>query len=110
MTEEHPGSDRLVDFTVLIRQLFWVAVVLGGVAVAGAVVQGLVQGLTFAILGQWAALWLLGLVVAAAVAVAAHSFGGAGRARRRGERLSSDDVGALPVLPERPRAPRERDD
>lgn len=103
-----PG--RLIDFTALVRGLFWAAVVLGGLAVAGAVVQGLVQGLTFAILLQWATLWLLGLVVAAAALVAAHALRGAGRARRRGERLSSDDVGALPVLPEHPRGRRERDD
>lgn len=107
MVTDHPGrqqpSDRLVDFTTLVRQLFWVGVVLGGVVVTGAVLEGLLRGLTFGVLVQWATVWVLALVVTAAVLVAVHALGGAGRARRRGERLSSDDVGALPVLPERPR-------
>lgn len=105
---------RLVDFPALVRRLFWVAVVLGGVAVAGAVLQGLLRGLTFGVLLLWGTLWVVGMVVAGAVTAALHAVGGAGRARRRGERLASRDVGAMPTLPSRPpprdgRGDRRRD-
>lgn len=93
MRREEP---RLVDFQKLVTRLFWTAVVLGAVAVTGATIQGLVSGLTFAVLLQWGALFALALVVIGAGLLAVHAIGGAKRARARGERLTSEGVGLVP--------------
>lgn len=93
------GDRQLLDFSRLVRRLFWTAVSLAAVAVAGATVQGLVSGLTFSVLGQWAALFAVVLIVAWAAVIAIHAAGGARRARRRGERLSGDDVRLVPPAP-----------
>ena len=90
------GDQALLDFAKLVRRLFWIAVVLAAVAVAGAVIQGLVAGLTFGVLVQWGALYAVAVVVVGAITIAVHALRGAGRARQRGERLSSDDVGLIP--------------
>ena len=90
------GDQALLDFAKLVRRLFWIAVVLAAVAVAGAVIQGLVAGLTFEVLVQWGALYAVVVVVVGAATIAVHALRGAGRARQRGERLSSEDVGLIP--------------
>ena len=63
---------------------------------AGATIQGLLQGLTFAVLLQWGAIFGVVFVVVGAGLVALHAVGGARRARSRGQRLTSDDVGFTP--------------
>lgn len=78
------------------RLLGGVVLPVAGIALAGAVVDGAVRGLTFALLGRWAGLFVVGVVLGAAVATALHALGGAGRAGARGERLSSPDVGIAP--------------
>ena len=88
--------DRLVDFRLVVTRLFWAAVVLAAGAVVGATVQGVIRGLTFAVLVQWAALFALAFVIVGAALIAAHAIGGARAARRRGERLGSDDIGLTP--------------
>jgi hypothetical protein len=97
--DHEPG--RLIDFPTLATRLFWTAVILGAVAVAGATIQGLVFGLTFAVLLQWGALFLVTFVVIGAGVIAVHAVGGARRARERGERLTSDDVGLVPPKADR---------
>ena len=92
------GDDetQLIDFRTVVTRLFWTAVVLGAVAVVGAAVQGWASGLTFAVLLRWGALFALAFVVIGAGIVAVSAVGGARRARRRGERLTSEDVRLIP--------------
>ena len=94
--EPSDDQDRLVDFRVVVRRLFWAAVVLAAGAVVGATVQGVIRGLTFAVLVQWTALFALAFVIVGAGLLAAHAIGGARAARRRGERLASNDIGLAP--------------
>lgn len=86
----------LVDFSVIPRRLQSVAGVVGGLALIGCVVDGALNGLTFALMGRWAGVFVVGLVAGTAVLTALHAVGGADRASRRGQRLASPDVGLSP--------------
>lgn len=89
-------DEPLVDFDAVPRALrLAVGLITVGVLV-GAVVDGLLRGLTFQTLGRWAGIYVVVLVLVAAVVTAVHALRGAGRAGSRGERLTSDDVGLLP--------------
>lgn len=104
------GDEPLLDLRPLGRRLFWIAVVLAALAVAGAVAEGLLAGLTFGVLLSWGARWAAAVVLAGAVVVAISALGGARRASKRGERLGSDDVRLTPSRPLTPRSWRERGD
>lgn len=97
-------GEALVDFTGLAGRVGMTALVLGAFVFVGVVVEGLASGLTFGLMLRWAAIFLALLLLATAVLAATSAFGGANRAQRRGERLSSDDVKLLPP----PRRPGER--
>ena len=90
-----PEQARLA-FAPLARRLRRSAAVLAVVALAGLVVHGLLRGLSFGVMGLWAGLFVVGLVLVAAVLVALHALHGTATAQARGERLSGDDVGLLP--------------
>lgn len=93
---EQPPESPLVDFGEMPRRLQSVAGVAGAVALVGCVVDGALNGLTFALMGRWAGVFGIGLVAGMAVMTAVHALGGADRAGKRGERLSSPDVGLSP--------------
>lgn len=86
----------LVDFLELRSRLGGVLIPIAGLSLLGAIVDGAVRGLTFALLGTWFGIFVLGSVVGVAVTTALHAARGADRANRRGERLSSPDVGLAP--------------
>jgi hypothetical protein len=90
------GEDGVLDFGALAGRLRTAAAVLGVFAVGGVIVDGLRSGLEFAMMVRWAAAFVLGMVVVAAVLVALHALRGADTAQRRGESLSGPDVGLVP--------------
>lgn len=98
MTEEAPRepADRRADLAPLGTRLRSVATWLALGTLVAIVVDGMVRGLDFTRMGLWLSVFAVCLLVAAAVTVAIHALRGAGAAGRRGERLSSDDVGLLP--------------
>ena len=91
-----PDHEPLVDFDALRGRVGGVLVPLAGLSLLGAVVDGAIRGLTFALLGRWAGIFILVTIFAIAVLTAMHALAGAGRAERRGERLASPDVGLSP--------------
>ncbi|CAN5362216.1 hypothetical protein BH23ACT9_BH23ACT9_16350 [soil metagenome] len=93
---DQPDPPPLVDFDALPRRLQTVAGVVGALALVGCVVDGALNGLTFALMARWAGLFVVGLLLGMAVMTALHALGGADRAGVRGERLSSPDVGLSP--------------
>ena len=95
MTADHQ-RDQLVDFTGLPQRLRGLLAVLGALAVLGCIVDGVLNGLTFALMGRWFGLFLIAAVLVIAVATALHAMSAADRAQRRGQRLSSPDVGLTP--------------
>ena len=90
-----PGTP-LVDFTAAWARLRVATVVLAALALLGCVVDGVLHGLTFELMGRWAGLFVVALLATTAVVTALHALGGAGRAGQRGERLSAPDVGLSP--------------
>ena len=94
--EPQPDPPPLVDFAVIPRRLQSVAGIVGGLALLGCVVDGVINGLTFALMGRWFGIFVLGMVAGVAVLTALHAAGGADRAGRRGDRLSAPDVGLSP--------------
>lgn len=95
------GDDRgkLLDYHELARWLATAALVLGGGAFTGVVVQGVLQGLRFRLMARWLALFVVAFLVTAALLTAFHALRGAYRARARGKRLGGDDIGFLPRRP-----------
>ncbi len=91
-----PDGSPLVDFGPVPRRLQTVGGVLAALSLLGCVVDGVLNGLTFALMGRWVGIFVVTMVGAAAVTTALHALGGADRAGRRGERLSSVDVGIAP--------------
>lgn len=89
-------EEPLVDFGAVPRRLQSVTGVVGALALLGCVIDGALNGLTFALMGRWVGIFVVGMVAGMAVATALHALGGADRAGRRGERLSSPDVGLSP--------------
>jgi len=98
-------AGALLDFRPLAARLQTVAGVLALATLVAIVVDGLRNGLSFAIMGRWIGLFVAVLLVAAAVSVALHALSGLGAAGRRGERLAGDDVRLLPPVPTRRRRP-----
>ncbi|MGH8910735.1 MAG: hypothetical protein ACRD0K_30630 [Egibacteraceae bacterium] len=96
MTGERRHEAALVDFRRLAGRLRGAAGLLGVVAVAGVIVDGLRSGLTFAVMVRWMGVFVLGMLVVTAVLVALHALRGADAAARRGESLSRPDVGLVP--------------
>lgn len=90
------GPSRPVDFSALARRLQTVAGVLGVLALGGAILEGLLSGLTFAVLITWAVGYVAAVLLVAGVLVALHAYRGADAAQRHGRRLSGPDVGLLP--------------
>lgn len=86
----------LVDFSIVPRRLRTAAGVLAAVTLGGCIVDGALRGLTFQLMGRWAGAFAVTFLIAAAVITALHAAVGADRASRRGERLSSPDVGITP--------------
>lgn len=99
--ERAPGP--LLDFRPLAVRLQAVAGVLAVATLVAIVVDGLRNGLSFAIMGRWIGLFVAVVLVVAAVSVAVHALAGLGAAGRRGERLGSDDVRMAPPVPRRRR-------
>ena len=89
-------DDKLIDIAALAVRLRYVAGGLAVLALVGAVVDGLRNGLTFSLLARWIALLAFFLVIAAALLVAIQALRGAGHAARRGQRLAGRDVGLIP--------------
>lgn len=86
----------LVDFEELRSRVGGVLIPIAGLSLLGAIIDGAIRGLTFALLGRWFGIFVLGSVLGVAIATALHAARGADRANRRGERLSSPDVGLAP--------------
>lgn len=102
MGAENTDDERgIVDYGPLAGRLGTAAAILAALAFVGVVVEGVRSGLTFALMFRWAALFVVAFLLVAAVQTAGHALGGAGRAQRRGERLSGPGVGLVP--PRRPR-------
>lgn len=91
-----PADERLLDFAALRARVGNVLIPVAGIALVGAIVEGLLRGLTFGLLGRWFGIFVVASVLGVAVVTALHAAGGADRAGRRGERLSGDDVGLAP--------------
>jgi hypothetical protein len=96
VSPDEPSEKLLVDFPRLAARLRVAVVVLGILALAGAVGEGLISGLTFAVLIRWGSGFLAALLVSSAVLTALSAYRGADTAQRRGERLSGEDVGLVP--------------
>jgi hypothetical protein len=75
------------------------ALALGALAFVAVVVQGLQEGLSFRLMGNWLAVYVGVYLLAAGVVTAVHALRGARRARRQGDRLGSTDIGLLPRRP-----------
>jgi hypothetical protein len=93
---EPPPTSSSGDLGRLGRWLRTVAIGLIFVAVLAAVIDGLVRGLTFAVLARWAGVYLAAWLIVSAAVVAIDAARRASAAQRRGERLSDDDVGLIP--------------
>ncbi len=100
-------EQSLVDFTVVGSRLRPVAGVLALGALAGVVVEGLTEGLTFGVMVRWAGILVAAVLVVAALLTAFSALRGMARASQRGERLASPDVGLKP--PARRRRPPPSD-
>lgn len=87
---------RIADFPPLAARLRGLAAVLGVATLLAMVVDGVLRGLSFGSMVLWVSVYVVCLVVTAAVTVAVHALRGADTAQRRGERLSGDDVGLMP--------------
>lgn len=94
VADEQPRP--LVDFSDVPGRLQTSAGIIAALVVIGCVVDGALNGLTFALMGKWAGLFAVLMLAATAVVTAFHALGGADRADKRGERLSSPDVGISP--------------
>lgn len=95
MSDEHPGPrGPLAALASLAARLQTVAGVCGVLALGGAVVEGLVAGLTFAVILRWSAAYVAAVLLAAAVLVA-RTFRGPW-AQRRGRHRSASDAGLGP--------------
>ncbi|MGI9018383.1 MAG: hypothetical protein ACR2HR_14985 [Euzebya sp.] len=92
MQEHRP----LVDFSDVPGRLQTSAGILSALAVLGCVIDGALNGLTFALMGRWVGIFAVAMLIATAVITAGHALGGADRAGKRGERLASPDVGLSP--------------
>lgn len=68
-------------------------------ALIAIVIDGMLNGLSFAVMLRWAGAAVIGLLLLAMIGVAVHALRGAGSAQRRGERLAADDVGLMPRRP-----------
>ncbi|MEE8601040.1 hypothetical protein [Euzebya tangerina] len=88
--------DALVDFTQVPRRLQTAVVVSAALALLGCVVDGAINGLTFALMGRWGGIFVLVALLSGAAVTAIHALGGADRAGQRGERLAGPDVGLSP--------------
>lgn len=102
MSGDQRHEAGLLDFGALGERLRSAAGLLGVIAVAGVMVDGLRSGLTFAVMVRWGTAYVIGLLLVAAVLVAVQALRCADMAQRRGESLSGADVGLVP-----PRPPRE---
>jgi hypothetical protein len=96
VSDDQTPNSSLLDLPRLAARLRVAVIVLGVLALAGAVGEGLIVGLTFAVLIRWGSAFLAALLVVAAVLTALSAYRGADTAQRRGERLSGDDVGLVP--------------
>lgn len=95
--EGRTDRDRtLIDFSGVPRRLQTAGGILAAVMVAGCVLDGAVNGLTFGVIGRWAGLFAGAMLLTTAVITASHALTGADRASKRGQRLSSPDVGIRP--------------
>ena len=93
----HEGAPRpLVDFSDLPGRLQTMAGALALLTLLACIVDGAINGLTFALMGRWAGIFIALALLGTAVVTGLHAAGGADRAARRGERLSSPDVGLAP--------------
>lgn len=89
--------DPIVDFGRAARRVRTSATLLGGLAVLGWFVVGLLDGGPDpADLGAWAGLALLGMFLVEVWVVGGSALRGMLRAGDRGERLAGGDVGLLP--------------
>ncbi len=87
----------IVDFSRAGRRVKRSATILGGGALVGWLVAGLVTGsLTASGLATWVAVALAGMFVVEVVVVGGSAARGMLRAGDRGERLAGSDVGLLP--------------
>jgi hypothetical protein len=100
----HEPTSRLIEFSPLAARLRTVASVLAVAALLAIVVDGMIRGLSFGVMVLWLSVFVVGLVLAAAVSLAVHALRGANSAQRRGERLAGDDVGWMPRRPGEPGA------
>ena len=96
MSDTSPGGGQLIDFGGVAGRLRVSAVVVAALALLGCVVDGVLNGLTFELIGKWVGIFAAAMLVTTAIVTAVHALGGAGRAGRRGERLSAPDVGLSP--------------
>ena len=98
--DEQRDDEQLLDYRALAGRLALTALVLGAATFVAVVVQGLQEGLSFRLMGRWLAVYVAVYLLAGGVLTAAHALQGARRARRRGGRLGSSDVGLTPRRPE----------
>jgi 4-amino-4-deoxy-L-arabinose transferase-like glycosyltransferase len=96
-----PPHEPLLDFSALALQLRRVVPVIAALAVLGGVGELVTAGASAALAVRWVTIFVVALLATMAVLTGVHAMGGADRAQRRGERLSSDDVRLTPP-------PRER--
>jgi hypothetical protein len=89
-------TDGAGGMSRLARWLRMVAIGLAFLAIFAAVIDGLVRGLTFAVLARWAGAYLAAWLLVSAAVVAVDAGRRATGAQRRGERLSDEDVGLVP--------------
>ncbi len=94
-------NEQLVGFRSLAGVLARVGGVFAALALAGTIAEGLIAGLTFAVLFRWAALFVTALLGAATLISAGYAVLAMRRAQRSGQRLSDRDVGLLPSRRER---------
>ena len=88
--------EQLVDFAQVPRRLQTAVALAAAAALLGCVIDGALNGLTFALMGRWGGVFVLLALLFGAAVTAFHALGGADRAGRRGERLASPDVGLSP--------------
>lgn len=110
--DARPDAAPIVDFARAGRRIRWSALLLGGAALVGWAVVGLLGGGPDpADLGAWAFGALVGMFLVEVVVVGGSALRGMVRAGDRGERLAGGDVGLLPpqLTGRSPRRLQERD-
>lgn len=91
--DDSPG---ILQFSDLVRQVRWVAVVVAGLTAVVVAADAVLSGPSLVAAVQWVGAGLALVLSISTVLAVVHALRGMDAAQKRGERLSGDDVGWRP--------------